>query len=145
MDSRRRTLSLLTCLTAVREIGQSSLDYGLEKSAVIRRYCLFLLKVGHLTYMVDATRLNSEARSCLISNKNHFQTLVLRTGKDKSPEADSVFSKASIWNFNDDKVKFDTNDVDNPNENYGSVSGFVPKSLLISTKGVLSGYPFVLL
>ena len=46
------------------------------------------------------------------------------------PEADGDFSKAPNFNFNDDKVKFNTNSVDNPNDNFGSVSGSVPKSLL---------------
>ncbi len=46
------------------------------------------------------------------------------------PEADGDFSKAPNFNFNDGKVKFDTNWVSNANDNYGSVSGAVPKSLL---------------
>lgn len=54
--------------------------------------------------------------------------------KNKSYEADGVFDNAPIFNFNDDKVKFNTNKVDNANENYGSASGFLdvplPKSLL---------------
>ncbi len=57
----------------------------------------------------------------------------------KTPDANGVFSKAPIFNFNDDKLKFDTNDVSNANDNYGSVSGFVPK-YLIYTKGILCGY-----
>jgi len=55
--------------------------------------------------------------------------------KSKSYEADGVFDNAPIFNFNDGKVKFDTNKVDNANDNYGSASGFLnvlfPKSLLI--------------
>jgi len=50
-------------------------------------------------------------------------------GGGNSPNADGQFVKAPIFNFNDDKLKFNTNDVDNANENYGSVSGFLPKSL----------------
>ena len=46
------------------------------------------------------------------------------------PEADGDFSKAPNFNFNDGKVKFNTNWVSNANDNYGSASGFVPKSLL---------------
>ena len=46
------------------------------------------------------------------------------------PEADGDFSKAPNFKFNDGKVKFDTNWVNNANDNYGSASGFVPKSLL---------------
>ncbi len=45
-------------------------------------------------------------------------------------DADGDFSKSPYFNFNDGKVKFDTNWVSNPNENYGSASGFVPKLLL---------------
>ena len=46
------------------------------------------------------------------------------------PEADGDFSNAPNFKFNDDKVKFDTNWVSNANDNYGSASGFVSKSLL---------------
>ena len=54
----------------------------------------------------------------------------------KAPNADGDFSKSPYFNFNDDKLKFNTNDVSNANDNYGSVSGFVPKYQL-STKGIL--------
>ena len=47
-----------------------------------------------------------------------------------SDAGDDVFDHAPYFNFNDDKVKFDTNDVSNANDNYGSASGFAPKSLL---------------
>ncbi len=47
------------------------------------------------------------------------------------PDADASFDNAPNFNFNDGKVKFDTNSVDNTNDNYGSVSAFLPKSLLI--------------
>ena len=60
----------------------------------------------------------------------------------KTPDADGVFSKAPIFNFNDDKLKFDTNDVSNANDNYGSASAFVPK-YPIYTKGILLRIPFV--
>ncbi len=46
-------------------------------------------------------------------------------------DADGVFSNAPNFNWNDGKLKFDTNDVDNANDNYGSASGFFPKSLPI--------------
>jgi len=49
--------------------------------------------------------------------------------KDKYPDADVRFDHAPYFNFNDGKVKFDTNWFDNANENYGSASAFVPKSL----------------
>lgn len=52
-----------------------------------------------------------------------------RTGKDKYPDADDRFDHAPYFNFNDGKVKFDTNWFDNANDNYGSASAFVPKSL----------------
>ncbi len=45
------------------------------------------------------------------------------------PDADGDFSKAPNFNFNDGKVKLDTNWVSNANDNYGSASGFVPKLL----------------
>ena len=50
--------------------------------------------------------------------------------KGNHPDGDGVFSNAPIFNFNDDKVKFDANDCGNYNENYGSASGFLAKSLL---------------
>jgi hypothetical protein len=48
-------------------------------------------------------------------------------GDGKKPDADGVFDNALYLKFNDDKVKFDNNDADNANDNYGSVSGFLPK------------------
>jgi hypothetical protein len=53
------------------------------------------------------------------------------------PDADVRFDHAPYFNFNDGKVKFDTNWFDNANANYGTASAFVPKSLFI-TKGILS-------
>ena len=50
--------------------------------------------------------------------------------KGNNPDADGQFNKAPYFNFNDDKVKFNTNWFDNANDNYGSVSAFLPKSLL---------------
>ena len=58
-----------------------------------------------------------------------FRGLCLRWKVVKAPNADGDFSKSPIFNFNDDKLKFNTNDVSNANENYGSVSGFLPKYL----------------
>jgi len=56
---------------------------------------------------------------------------VPRTGKSKHPDSEVRWDHAPYLNFNDGKLNFDTNDVDNANENYGSTSGwFVPKSLL---------------
>lgn len=49
----------------------------------------------------------------------------------QNPDADGVFSKSLNFKFNDDKVKFDANYVDNVNDNYGSASGFAPKSLFL--------------
>ena len=49
--------------------------------------------------------------------------------EDNYPDADDRFDHAPIFNFNDGKVKFDTNWYDNANDNYGSVSVFVPKFL----------------
>jgi hypothetical protein len=51
-------------------------------------------------------------------------------GQKQIPDADGDFSHAPIFNFNDGKVKFDANRVDNANDNYGSASGFLPKSFL---------------
>ncbi len=51
-------------------------------------------------------------------------------GGSNNSEGDGQFDKAPYFNFNDGRVKFDTNWVDNTNENYGSASAFIPKSLL---------------
>ena len=61
---------------------------------------------------------------------------------DNYPEADGGFSKSPYFNFNDGKVKFDTNFVDNPNDNFGSVSGFLSKSLHSKKGYPQNGYPF---
>ena len=52
-------------------------------------------------------------------------------GWKQYPDADGRFGNAPYFNFNDGKVKFNTDDVSNPNDNYGSASGFLSKSLLI--------------
>ena len=57
--------------------------------------------------------------------------------KDNYSDSDVRFDHAPYFNFNDGKVKFDTNYVDNANDNYGSASGLVPKSLHYP-KGVLA-------
>ena len=46
-------------------------------------------------------------------------------------DSDVRFDNAPYFKFNDGKVKFDTNYVDNANDNYGSASGFDPKPLFI--------------
>lgn len=51
--------------------------------------------------------------------------------KDIYPDSDVRFDNCPYFNFNDGKVKFDTNWFDNANENYGSASAVVPKSLII--------------
>jgi hypothetical protein len=56
---------------------------------------------------------------------------VLWTGKGNYPDADGDFSEAPYFKFNDKQVKFDTKWLDNANENYGSASAFLPKSLFV--------------
>ena len=51
-------------------------------------------------------------------------------GEGNNPDGDGAFSKAPNFNFNNDQLKFDTNTVDNVNDNYGSASAFLPKSFL---------------
>jgi hypothetical protein len=48
-------------------------------------------------------------------------------GQGQNPDSDVRFDRAPYFNFNDNKLKFDTKDVSNANENYGSGSGFLPK------------------
>lgn len=92
--------------------------------------------------MAGAAGLNSGARSCLISSKDRFQASVPWTGKGKYPDSDVRFDHAPYFNFNDGKVKFDTNWFDNANDNYGSASGLIPKSLHIKKVSVRT--PFAL-
>jgi hypothetical protein len=53
-------------------------------------------------------------------------------GRRQYPDGDGQFVNAPYFNFNDGDLKFNTNWVDNPNDNYGSASGFLSKSLLIA-------------
>lgn len=53
------------------------------------------------------------------------------------PDADGCFDRAPYFNFNDSQLKFDTNTIDNVDDNYGSASGFLPKSLLLSKATLL--------
>lgn len=55
-----------------------------------------------------------------------------------SSDADGDFSHAPYLNYND-KLKFDTNWIDNANDNYGSASAFSPKSLLSKSPCHLAG------
>ncbi|MEN9551952.1 MAG: hypothetical protein RI935_329 [Candidatus Parcubacteria bacterium] len=63
----------------------------------------------------------------MIHVQYHVSWFVIKMESGKTPDADGKFWNAPIFNFNDDKLKFNTNDVSNANENYGSVSGFLPK------------------
>ncbi len=58
-------------------------------------------------------------------------------GREQYPDADGKFVNAPIFNFNDGKLKFNTNWFNNANDNYGSVSAFLPKSLLNGTTASL--------
>ena len=46
----------------------------------------------------------------------------------KAPDGDGQFVNASYLNVNDDRFYYNSNDVDNPNENYGTASAFVPSA-----------------
>ena len=80
--------------------------------------------------------LEGETMACF--QQETFLSLGDLDGQRQYPDSDVRFDHAPYFNFNDSKVKFDTNTVDNANENYGSVSGVVPKFLII-TKGTLRG------
>ncbi len=56
-------------------------------------------------------------------------------GEGNIPDADGQFENAPYVNFNDGQLKFDTNWFDNANDNYGSASGFSPKSFLKNRRG----------
>ncbi len=57
--------------------------------------------------------------------------MVIFEGQRQHPDARGTFDNAPYVNFNDGQLKSDTNWTDNANDNYGSVSGFLPKSLLL--------------
>ncbi len=59
-----------------------------------------------------------------------FQFSVTRMDRNNNPDAGGQFVNAPNFNWNDGKVKFNTDNLDNANVNYGSTSGFLPKSLL---------------
>ena len=63
------------------------------------------------------------------------QLLLINDGQSKLSEADGQADKAPYLNFNDGKVKFNTNRTDNPNENYGSVSCWLPPKFLLIKEG----------
>lgn len=60
-------------------------------------------------------------------------------GEGNILDADGQFENCPYVNFNDGQLKFDTNWFDNANDNYGSASGFFPKSVLTMAKGILVG------
>lgn len=60
-------------------------------------------------------------------------------GQKQYPDANGQFDNAPYFNFNDGEVRFNTNDVSDPNDNYGSASGFLSKSLLIKNTRQLAG------
>ena len=78
----------------------------------------------------------------MFPTKKAFQALVPQMDRDKTPDSDVRFDHAPYFKFNDGKVKFDTNFVDNPNDNFGSVSGFLSKSLRSKKGYPQNGYPF---
>jgi len=55
---------------------------------------------------------------------------VVKDEYEQQFDADGSFENAPYFNFNDSKLKFDTNRVDNANDNYGSASAFVPEYLI---------------
>ena len=55
----------------------------------------------------------------------------------------SEFDNAPYFNFNDDKVNFDFNKVDNANENYGSASGFLLGEFLKVKSSLLQAVSFL--
>ena len=48
-------------------------------------------------------------------------------GDEYAPHADGDFSESPIFDFRDDKLKFDTYEVSDAYDRYGSASGFVPQ------------------
>ncbi len=62
-----------------------------------------------------------------------------------TPDADGQFENVPYLNFNDGKFQLDNNWFDNANDNYGSASGFSPKSLLKKRQRASLRMPFRLL
>lgn len=73
------------------------------------------------------------------------KTVVLRMdGNNKAPKADGQFVNAPYFNFNDDKLKFDTNDVDDVNPNYGSASALLPVCHISQKESITDSFLFLL-
>jgi len=68
---------------------------------------------------------------------NKARLPLLNDGQSKLSEADGQADKAPYLNFNDGKVKFNTNWTDNANENYGAVSCWLPPKSLLKKGGRL--------
>jgi hypothetical protein len=60
---------------------------------------------------------------------------VLADGQKQNPDGDGQFVNAPNFNWNDGKLHFLTFWTNNTNKQFGSASGFVPKSLL-TTKDI---------
>lgn len=97
-------------------------------------YCLLLSSVGLRFIGVLPNKIQDweDIVPLIAGSKPQFP--VIRKDKGNNPDADGQFDNAPYFNFNDGKVKFSTNWFDNPNSNYGSVSAFLPKSLLITAR-----------
>ena len=53
---------------------------------------------------------------------------VITDGQKQNPDGDDKFVNAPIFNWNDDKLYFNTNWTNNANKQYGSASGFLPQN-----------------
>lgn len=63
------------------------------------------------------------------SRLQHYDDLWIDFVGDEFDYGDGRFFGAPCVNYNNDKVNFDANKVNNTNPNYGAASAFLPKSL----------------
>ena len=94
---------------------------------------------------MSSFKMNLRMSSDKIQEQETLSSSGATDGRRQTPSDEREFSNAPYFNFNDGKVKFDTNRVDNANDNYGSASAFLPKSPLIAKASavdafVLAGY-----
>ena len=139
-----------TVMTALRDIkGRDDVDIiialGMAKEGFDWIWCEHALTVGYRGSLTEVIQIIGRATRDA-PGKSHAQFTNLISEPDATEDrvvvavnnmlkaiACSLLTEqvlAPNFKFNDDKVKFDTNWVSNANDNYGSASGFVSKSLL---------------
>lgn len=101
--------------------NQNHAGYGRIERVALKGYCLFSSGAG--SYFAGTLPKNIQ--------RPEYSRCSALDGREQNADDGKTFDNASYVNFNDGRVKFDTNRVDNANENYGSSSAFLPKYLFM--------------